>query len=181
MFDNILLPKKIVTTDFELPSDVVEALEKGRKIEAIQLLRSHRNLNLKDAKSAVDAYISKTSALVSRSSLSDEDDLPDDVLAEIRAGNRVKAIKLLHQHRNTGLKEAQKIVDARIADVRIASDRIVKARERSNPHPDNSRNWLGAIVVAVVVTSIAAVTLLGAVPDICIVGLGSGCTEDARE
>ncbi len=41
----------------ELPGDVLEAVHSNRKIDAIKLLRSHRNLGLKDAKHMIDAYI----------------------------------------------------------------------------------------------------------------------------
>lgn len=40
-----------------LPAEVVNAIHAGRKIEAIKLLREDRNLGLKEAKQAVDAYI----------------------------------------------------------------------------------------------------------------------------
>ncbi len=41
----------------ELPGDVLEAVHSNRKIDAIKLLRSHRNLGLKEAKHMIDAYI----------------------------------------------------------------------------------------------------------------------------
>lgn len=40
----------------ELPEDVVAAIEGGRKIEAIKLLREQWNLDLKSAKVAVESY-----------------------------------------------------------------------------------------------------------------------------
>ena len=39
-----------------LPTDVIDAIQSNRKIDAIKLLREHRNLGLKEAKHAVDAY-----------------------------------------------------------------------------------------------------------------------------
>lgn len=41
----------------ELEQDVVKSLESGRKIDAIKLLREHRNIGLKEAKDLVDIYI----------------------------------------------------------------------------------------------------------------------------
>ncbi len=38
-----------------LPPDVLEALQRGRTIEAIKLLRTSRNMGLKEAKDAIDA------------------------------------------------------------------------------------------------------------------------------
>jgi hypothetical protein len=39
-----------------LPKNVIKALEKGRMIEAIKLLRSQANMGLKESKEAIEAY-----------------------------------------------------------------------------------------------------------------------------
>lgn len=39
-----------------LPPDVLDALQKGRKIEAVRLMREQTGLGLKESKDAVDAY-----------------------------------------------------------------------------------------------------------------------------
>lgn len=39
----------------DLPEDVLQAIDAGRTIEAIKLLREQRNLSLKEAKEAVEA------------------------------------------------------------------------------------------------------------------------------
>ncbi len=39
-----------------LPSEVIEAIEHGNKIEAIKLLRESTGLGLKEAKDIIDAY-----------------------------------------------------------------------------------------------------------------------------
>lgn len=41
----------------DLPEDVIEAIQAGRKIEAIKLLRGHWDLGLKEAKETVEAHI----------------------------------------------------------------------------------------------------------------------------
>lgn len=41
----------------ELPPEVIQALEQGRKIEAIKRLREQRNMGLKQAKETVEAYL----------------------------------------------------------------------------------------------------------------------------
>ncbi|MEJ2533654.1 MAG: ribosomal protein L7/L12 [Halioglobus sp.] len=48
-----------MSTETELPDDVVVELEAGRKISAIKKLRTHRGIGLKDAKEIVDGYIEK--------------------------------------------------------------------------------------------------------------------------
>lgn len=40
----------------ELEPDIIMLLHKGRKINAIKLIRERRNLGLKDSKTLVDAY-----------------------------------------------------------------------------------------------------------------------------
>ena len=46
--------------------------------------------------------------------MNSEPELPDDVLAAIRANRKIEAIKLLREHQKIGLKEAKDIVDAYI-------------------------------------------------------------------
>lgn len=45
-----------MTADLELEPDVVAALNKGRKIDAIKQLREIRGIGLKEAKEIIDAY-----------------------------------------------------------------------------------------------------------------------------
>jgi hypothetical protein len=48
----------------ELPPDVKSAVHANRKIEAIKLLRTQRNLGLKEAKGIVDAYVDENRHLI---------------------------------------------------------------------------------------------------------------------
>ena len=48
----------------ELPEDVLAAIHENRKIEAIKLLREHRNIGLKEAKEIVDAYAAEHPQLI---------------------------------------------------------------------------------------------------------------------
>lgn len=41
----------------DLPADVKDAVHANRKIDAIKLLREQWNIDLKDAKEAVDSYV----------------------------------------------------------------------------------------------------------------------------
>ena len=47
-----------------LPADVIAAIHANRKIDAIKLLREHRNIGLKEAKQAVDAYVRENKHLL---------------------------------------------------------------------------------------------------------------------
>ncbi len=50
----------------ELESDVLAALNSGKKVTAIKLLRAHRGIGLKEAKMLVDGMSVDTNAGVSR-------------------------------------------------------------------------------------------------------------------
>ena len=45
--------------DSELPEDVVQAIQRNRKIDAIKLLRDHRGLGLKQAKQIIDDHVQR--------------------------------------------------------------------------------------------------------------------------
>ena len=47
----------------ELPAEAVAALQRGNKIQAIKIVRMERNIDLKDAKDAVEAYVAGQPAL----------------------------------------------------------------------------------------------------------------------
>jgi len=46
----------------ELPPDVVDALRRGRKIDAIKLIRERQGLDLKDAKALVERFVAANRA-----------------------------------------------------------------------------------------------------------------------
>ena len=52
-----------MNADSELPADVVDAIRANRKIDAINRLRAHSGLDLKEAKHAVEAYARKNPQL----------------------------------------------------------------------------------------------------------------------
>ena len=155
----------------DLPPDVVAAIAEGRTIEAIKLLRSQRGISLSEAKSLVGAFeLNASNPAIHSTPANDnelpEDELPEDVLAAIRTGHRLKAIKLLRQHRNLGLKAAKKIVDARFY---------------AKPRPQQPGNPLMAVAIAVALVAIAVGVLYGAIPRICVAGQGGGCTENSGQ
>jgi hypothetical protein len=50
----------------ELPAEVTLALQRGKKIEAIKLLRLAKKIDLKDAKQAIDGVIAQNPRLYGR-------------------------------------------------------------------------------------------------------------------
>lgn len=45
---------EVIVTENELPADVIDAIRRGRKIEAIKILREAKNLGLANAQVLVD-------------------------------------------------------------------------------------------------------------------------------
>ena len=93
--------------------DVVALLRAGNKIEAIKRYRQVTGLGLKDAKDAIDALpLGETppgapAAPAAASTVSDA-----DIERELRAGNKIGAIKLYREKTGLGLKEAKDAVEA---------------------------------------------------------------------
>ncbi len=56
----------------ELPDDVIAAIEANHKIEAIALLREHRQIGLAEAKRLVDLHAAKNPRLLAGSQIRDE-------------------------------------------------------------------------------------------------------------
>jgi|CXWL01.1.fsa_nt_gi ribosomal protein L7/L12 len=92
-----------------LPHDVVEALKEGRRLDAISLLRTTRNIGLAEAKGLVDAYDDPNGK---PSSMPERPNLPIEVIEALKAGRRLDAISLLQSARKIGLAEAKSFVDA---------------------------------------------------------------------
>jgi ribosomal protein L7/L12 len=58
--------------------------------------------------------------------MTDATELPEDVVAAIHANHKIKAIKLLREHRDIGLKEAKQLVDDYLG--RLPPDTITGAQ-----------------------------------------------------
>lgn len=92
-----------------LPPEVLAALERKDKIEAIRLLRAKTNLGLAEAKEAVETgsyAIATVEPLVQTDA-----ELPAEAIAALRAGDKIGAIKLVRKSAGVDLKDAKEIVD----------------------------------------------------------------------
>jgi ribosomal protein L7/L12 len=103
-----------------LPQDVIDAIARGDRIDAIKRLREAARVDLKTAHDAVEAWASGQplpplpGLAVSTAALSQAaaSVLPDDVLDALRGGNKIEAIKRLREATGLGLKEAKDLVEA---------------------------------------------------------------------
>lgn len=96
--------------DAELRERIAALMRKGRKIQAIKLLRENRPMSLADAKAAVERE-----DLTWRPEHRPETNLDAALLAEARRltreGRNIQAIKLVRQRTGLGLIEAKELVD----------------------------------------------------------------------
>ncbi len=71
------MKSEVIVTQSQLPADVIRAIEKGRKIEAIKILREATGLGLANAKVLVDrAWLSHGPRKNLPSAISDASVLP---------------------------------------------------------------------------------------------------------
>jgi ribosomal protein L7/L12 len=96
-----------------LPPEVLAALQAGRQVEAIKLLRQSTGLGLTEAKQLIDAHARgepiSVPAAAERPVLRT---LPPNVAQALQAGNKIEAIRLLREQTGMGLKECKDAVDA---------------------------------------------------------------------
>jgi ribosomal protein L7/L12 len=139
-----------------LPPNVLDALEAGQTIDAIQQLRKAQGIGLKEAKDLIDAHLrgegvplptaGTTAPQAMRSG-----DIPDPVRQALAEGNRIEAIRLLRDHEGLGLKEAKERVDALEQRTRGAG-----LAPGEQPRVSGLPGW----IVAAVVLAVAGLYLL---------------------
>ena len=108
----------------QLPPEVVEALGRNEKIQAIKRLRELRGLGLKDAKELVDAFLKKGEDRAARPrhhTAGDQhgnSELPAEFVEALASNQNIEAIKRLRSARGIGLKEAKDLVDEFVSETR---------------------------------------------------------------
>jgi ribosomal protein L7/L12 len=96
-----------------LPPEVIEALERGKLIEAIKLLRASKGLGLKAAKDAVEAHArGRARGAAAEAAPPAHAGQQGGVMEALQAGNKIEAIKRMRENTGMGLKEAKEAVDA---------------------------------------------------------------------
>jgi ribosomal protein L7/L12 len=105
-----------------LPPDVLDALRRGRTLEAIKRLRQATGLGLAEAKALVDAHIRGEAAAPPvhaphewRQKADEGRVLPDAVAHALTRGDKIGAVKLLRERTGLGLNEARKRIEAAVA------------------------------------------------------------------
>lgn len=93
-----------------LPADVLQALSRGRTIDAIKLLRASTGLGLQEAKEAIDAHVAGHPVRLPAGYVPGS--LPPTVAEALQAGNKIEAIRRMRELTGLGLKESKDAVDA---------------------------------------------------------------------
>jgi len=74
---------EVVLTEQELPTEVIRAIEGGRKIEAIKILRETKGLGLANAKVLVDRAARMLAPTSSISAMVEQDNRSGDLLKSL--------------------------------------------------------------------------------------------------
>lgn len=92
-----------------IPMQARAAWQRGDRIEAIRLYREHTGVGLAEAKHALEA---EGDGVAPPPPSIPAGELPSEVLIELTAGRKLRAIKRLRTARGLGLKEAKDAIDA---------------------------------------------------------------------
>lgn len=155
----------------QLPPEAIAALERGRLIEAIKIVRDSTGLDLKAAKDAVERYANQQEAPVPRQ----ESDwgrgepegvvgmqgngpasVPPAALAALAKGNKVEAVRLTREATGLGLGDAKRLVDNH-ENPAVGDFGHLPSRIPSHPMAEPGRvsesgvKWLPIVIVLLVV------------------------------
>lgn len=95
-----------------LPPQVIAALQQGKLIEAIRLLRAAGGIDLKQAKEAIEKHLdrSKVAKATVGTALTSLFQFPA-VADALKKGDKIEAIRILREKTGLGLKEAKDAID----------------------------------------------------------------------
>lgn len=99
--------------DSRFEAELEALLAAGRKIEAIKLYREQTGAGLAEAKAAVEAL--ERGEEIGVSSLEKAEEVEDQLIALLRQGKKIEAVKLCRERSGLGLKEAKSLVEAMAA------------------------------------------------------------------
>jgi ribosomal protein L7/L12 len=107
----------------ELPPDAVDALQSGRLIQAIKIVRDRTGMDLRSAKEAVERHAARMEA-------GDEENaggrrapdvamqdrgfasMPSSALKALAQGNKIEAVRLTREATGLGLAASKRLVDS---------------------------------------------------------------------
>ena len=99
----------------ELPDAARAAIDAGRLIEAIKIVRETCGLGLAEAKAWVEAEQARTGAGAPAAPHRDDPELSPAARAALAGGRLIDAIRIVRSEHGLGLKEAKDVVDRHLA------------------------------------------------------------------
>ncbi len=133
-----------------LPRDVLDAIQRGDRVEAIKLVRERTGLGLKEAKDRIERELQGNGAVSGRAWSTV---LPPAASAALQRGDKIEAIRILREETGVELKDAKQAIDA-IA-LRTQTERPVLAPGEV-PRSRSLSLWLIALAIVVgIVTYLA--------------------------
>ena len=148
----------------ELPQDAVLALQRGRMIEAIKIVRNRTGVDLKAAKEAVDRYADRqaagdgdaacgrcapTAARQDRGFAA----MPSTALAALARGNKIEAIRLTREATGLSLAASKRLVDNHEDPSGIGFGPLTRHMPRCSMNEPGREHgggyrWLPALIIA---------------------------------
>ena len=124
---------------------VLAAMDRGNKVEAIQLLREATGLGLKEAKDAVERMEAGGSLVIAQKATKATGS--EGVASALRQGNKLEAIRLYREQKGVGLKEAKDAIEAMLEGQHITAPGLSPGEVKTSA----SLRWFAlALVVGVV-------------------------------
>ncbi|SEK06827.1 Ribosomal protein L7/L12 C-terminal domain [Variovorax sp. OK605] len=147
----------------ELPPDAVRALQSGRLIEAIKIVRDRTGLDLKSAKEAVERYAARmdegdedTATGRSAPDVAMQDrgfaSMPSTALKALAQGNKVEAVRLTREATGLSLAAAKRLVEKH-DDPSVGDFAALPSHMPRRPMDEPGRvhgggyKWLPAVIV----------------------------------
>jgi hypothetical protein len=139
-----------------LPADVIAAMDRREKIEAIRLLRASAGLGLAQAKEAVEVgYFETPDPLPTPSAPMS---LPPEAVRALLAGDKIGAIKIVRVAHGIGLKDAKDVVDA--AEHALPPQSRLQGKSLAPGEVDQASGRKVGFVILVLAVAVAAWFLL---------------------
>ena len=133
-----------------LPTEVLQALERGHLIEAIKLLRERTGLGLAEAKHAIESHANHVPEPArGGGGIQAPPSMPIEAVAALQRGNKIEAIRLYRAHNRVDLKQAKDAVDAFEASSPTPAAPGLAPGEV--PPSKMGKVWLVAVVAAIAV------------------------------
>jgi ribosomal protein L7/L12 len=121
---------KMQPTHHTVPPEVLAAIDRGNKIEAIKLLRDATGLGLKEAKDAVEQIEAGGSLVLAQKTTKATGS--EGITSALQQGNKLEAIRLYREQKGVELKEAKDAIEAMLEGQQITASGLSPGEVKSS-------------------------------------------------